>query len=212
MLAAETRDEIERRALEITAELEEKLGPYRFEILPGVEAKWYLVTTWAAYEDKAAGFLSHRGAGVFVPRFAEDAVLRQQKDPGGRIEEIPLGNKLVFPGRVLIYVWDVLEHWRRAKACPGVAAIMVDMHGRPKEVKHSDVSRIQALQFSLSPLDEPKKKNKRGRYGKSQAEQPVQHTDIPDDVIRITCKSYWVADAQERTRLLDKALALPVAA
>lgn len=216
MLSEETRDQIERRALEISAELEKKLGPYRAEIVPPTmdeagklksTANWHVITTWAAYEEKAADFLADRSFGVFVPRFAEDAKLRR---PGAK--DIDLGNKLIFPGRILIFVWDVLAHWRRIKSCPGVASIMVNMHERPIVVTQEDVSRIQALQFSLSPLDEPKKKNKRGRYGRAQPEHHVRHTDIPDDVVRITCQSYWLADAQERTRLLDKALALPTAA
>ena len=48
-----------------------------------------------------------------------------------RHELIDLSDKLMFPGLVFVFVWDVLAHWRRIMACPGVQSIMVDGNEKP---------------------------------------------------------------------------------
>jgi len=202
----EVLEKIKRRALEITADLERKLGPYRAEIIPGAQAAWHIVTTYASNEEKAADYLADRGIGVFVPRFAEGSTLRiaipkhEQRRERACYRDIDLGEKLIFPGRVLVFVWDVRAHWRRIRACPGVAAIMVDQSECPIAVKQLDIAWIQALQFSLVPQP----KEKRDRYSKRS-----KNNDMFNDIITISTKSYWVEDGAERTRLLDKELALP---
>ena len=136
--------EIERRALEVAAENERKIGPFRASIIPSATPAWYVVRTAPSQEDKTARFLEARAIGVFLPRFVKGArmVLRN--------ERIDLSDRLVFPGKVFVFVWDVLAHWRRITACPGVSAIMVDGNERPLTLTDAQVGRIQILQYELA--------------------------------------------------------------
>ena len=67
--------EIERRALEIAAEFDRKLGPYRAQIIPRETPCWHMVRTTPGQENKAFVYLAHRGFGVFLPKFVKGARL-----------------------------------------------------------------------------------------------------------------------------------------
>lgn len=199
MLTAETRDEIERRALEIAAAIEAKRGPYFAEVVPDVQANWHIVTTWAAQEETAADWLAHRAFGVFVPRFADGAAMRDRFGA-----EVDLSEKLIFPCRVFVFVWDILRHWRRLRACPGVAGVMVDDRERPVIVPEGEISRIQAMQFSKLPLAQPATaRTRRRRYRRI-----APPADSIDAVMTISTRSYWHVDGEERNRVLDESLGL----
>jgi hypothetical protein len=71
MLSIDTRKDIERRALEITAQIEEKCGRFEAEVVPGCSPNWHLIATFPNKEDYAAEFLMDRGLGVFVARFED---------------------------------------------------------------------------------------------------------------------------------------------
>lgn len=193
MLAPQTRDEIERRALEITADIERKLGPYRAEITPGASPLWHIVTTFAA-ADEALHHLSDRGFGCYVPYF-ERTILRR-----GR--KIALQSAL-FPGHIFLLVWDIKRHWRRIMACAGVAKILT-VDERPVVVPFDAIYRMQAIEFSgiesLRPKPRRRKKHQRAMDSKD------------GDVISISTKSYWreivTLDDEGRNRLLHTALGL----
>jgi transcription antitermination factor NusG len=119
------RAEIERRALQIAADLDRKLGPYRAQIIPDAKPAWHIVKTAPGQENKAAQFLEDRCVGVFLPKFVKGARLVMKH------ELVDLSDKLLFPGMVFVFVWDVLAHWRRIMACPGVQSIMVDGNEKP---------------------------------------------------------------------------------
>ena len=173
--------EIERRALEIAAELDLKLGPYRAEILPA-QPHWHIVRTTPGQENKATDFLSHRGIGVFLPQFAK----------GSRLPHEDLSDKLMFPGRVFVFVWDVLAHWRRIKDCPGVQSIMTNGSEKPVIVPDHEMKRIQYLQFALAYRT--KRRRRRKRYASA------------NDLITITSADYLHVDGHKRSHVLDAVL------
>jgi hypothetical protein len=176
--------EIEARALEIAAELDRKHGPYRAEVVPDATPHWHIIRTAAGQETKATEYLADRGIGVFLPRFVAGARLILPH------EVVDLSNRLLFPGRVFVFVWDVLAHWRRIMACPGVAGIMVNGAEVPIVVPDAEIDRIQIMQFILAVA----RTKRRKRYGSS------------DDRIVLSTVSYWHVDGNERNRVLDKAL------
>ena len=167
---------IERHALDIAAENERKVGPFRASIIENASPCWHIVRTAPSQEDKAARFLEARAVGVFLPRFVKGSrmLLRQ--------EMIDLSDRLIFPGRVFVFVWDVLAHWRRITACPGVMKIMCDGAERPIVVPDEQMNRIQILQFELA-IARPKR---RRRYASA------------DDRIVISTASHWHVDGNER--------------
>jgi len=176
--------EIEARALEIAAALDRKLGPYHAQVTPDVAPAWHIVRTTPGQENKAAGYLAHRGIGVFVPSFV----------PGSRLklgnELLDLGGKLIFPGRVFLFVWDILAHWRRIMACPGVQAVMLNGSEKPVVVPDVEVDRIQVMQYVLA-VARPKR---RKRYTSA------------NDRITISTLGYNQIDGTERNRVLDRLL------
>ena len=60
---------IERHALEVAAEYERKIGPFRAEIVPDATPAWHVVRTAPGRENTAAEHLERRCVGVFLPRF-----------------------------------------------------------------------------------------------------------------------------------------------
>jgi len=197
MLSAETREEIERRALEIIAVLRERDGPYEAEIIPAVDPQWHLVQTYAGQEEKAVAFLADRSIGVFMPKFSDDASLKVSGI------ELCTGRKLIFPGHLFVFVWDIEAHWRRIMACPGVWRVLMDRPEHPVVVPDTAISFIQALQFGLSPRPKGKRKSRRARF---------EAMAGGEDSVSIFTKSYWTdahrLEPGERISLLHKALGL----
>lgn len=200
MLVPETREQIEKRALEIAAYFDEKDGKRVAEIVPGVTAKWHMANTKPGNEDKVADQLAERGIGAFVPRFDTGSVISIRVAlPMGRWrnEELKVGNKLIFPCRVFIFVWDVMEHWRRVRSCPDLQSIIVDGAQVPVALPDEQISRIQALQFELIPKE--KKQKKRKRY---------QTAEVDDFVRTMHTKDFMAVDGAQRNQALDRSLGL----
>jgi len=129
--------------------------------------------------------LAHRGIGVFLPRFIAGSRLKLGN------ELIDLGDKLLFPGRVFVFVWDVLAHWRRIMACPGVQAIMVNGSEKPVVVPDAEINHIQVMQYVLA-YARPKR---RKRYASA------------NDLITVSTRGYYnQIDGTERNRVLDRLL------
>lgn len=204
MLSTETRREIERRALAITAIIDQKTGPYHAEIICGVEPQWHLIETLPNQENKAATYLIDRMFGIFLPKFTDDATL---KDGGGN--ELCSGRRLIFPGHIFAFVWDIAAHWRRIKTCPGVSQILMDQPEHPVVVPDRIIDKIQALQYGLSPDRKGKRKSRKARR------LAALHGDYGQDdgiEVKLTTMSYWSEmtelDDSGRNRLLHKALGL----
>lgn len=194
-LPRETFDEIERRALQITASLDAKLGPYPAEVIPETRAQWHVAATVPACEDKAIKFLSARGFGVYAPAFEITSVTRGRKVTRYR----PL-----FPGHLFLFVWDIKRHWRRVRACPGVARILC-INEDPVIVPYDAIHRMQAIEYSGMDAFKPKRRNwRRKKRGRLPPEEP--------NIISISPKSYWCniekLDDDQRNQLLHTALGL----
>lgn len=192
MLSSDEIRDIEQRATRIAAYLEWRDGKFRADIRPGIEPRWHLVATVPNKEAKAARFLADRGFGVFMPRFDSPALLRV-RHPNGRSETIDMSGKLVFPGRIFLFVWDVLHHWRQVKACPGVLNIVVDDRERPVTISDSDMDWIQAVQYGLAPH---KRKRYKGKTGNT------------CEFVKVSTASFMELDGPERNRLLERQLSV----
>jgi hypothetical protein len=194
MLAPQTLEQIERRALQITADLDAKLGPYGAEIVPDIRAQWHVAATVPACEDKAIKFLSARGFGVYAPAFEITHIARGRKHTRYR----PL-----FPGHLFLFVWDIKRHWRRVKACPGIAKILC-IEEEPVVVPYPAIHRMQAIEYSGIDALQPKRSRRRKKKGRLVETGP--------NIISISPKSYWSEltnlDDNGRNRLLHKALGL----
>jgi transcription antitermination factor NusG len=170
MLSDDVRRQIEQRALEIIAAIEEREGKYAAEIVPDVVPQWHVVETLPGQEYRALQHLARRCIGVFMPKFDRDC---SRKVNG---VDLCAGRRLMFPGLLFVFVWDVETHWRRIKACPGVRSVLVDGAGCPVVVPDSEIDHIQALQYGLNP--QPKTKRRRYRAGRGQADDEVEHVRI----------------------------------
>jgi transcription antitermination factor NusG len=170
---------IERRALEVAATFDRKIGPFRAEIVPDATPAWYIVRTAPGRETVAADHLEKRCVGIFLPRFVHGARMQLRSvDPTTgrqRVELIDLSDRLIFPAKVFVFVWDVLAHWRRITACPGVAGIMVDGNAKPIVLTDAQINRIQILQYELAIA--PRKRRKRYRSAQ--------------DRLTLTTNSHW---------------------
>jgi len=178
--------EIERRALEIAAEVDRTSGPYYAEIVPDVTPHWHVVHTAPGAEKKAYYFLSHRRFGVFLPTFVKGSRIRHDN------EMVDVGETLIFPGKVFVWVWDVLAHWRRITACPGVQKIMCNRSEKPCVLPDDEKIGIQVLEFRYAI---PRSRRRRKRYGSTS-----------NDMITITSADYLHVDGHKRNHVLDAVL------
>lgn len=152
---------IERRAIEIAARLAARDGPYHAEVVPGCEPHWHLIETLPNMEFKALRFLADRRFGVFLPQFADSASAR-----GRNGDELCNGRRLIFPGRLFVFCWNVALHWRRILACPGVKRVMCDAWEHPAVVPDRVIDAAQVAQYCHIPARRGRK-----RYRRTQAEQ-----------------------------------------
>lgn len=200
LLSHETVEQIKRRALQIAADIEARIGKYSAEIITDVTPQWHLIETLANQELKASEFLVDRHFGVFMPKFEADAIRM--------LDGINLcsGRRLIFPGHLFVFVWDIEAHWRRIRSCPGVLRVLVDRPEHPVVVPDSAIDFIQALQFGLSPAPKPKRKRYKARQ-KQQGNEPEAC-----DYVRISTYSALHGieslDDNGRNGLLHKALGL----
>jgi transcription antitermination factor NusG len=197
MLTDDQIEQIKRRALEITAEIEARTGPFHAEVVPGISPQWHLVETLAGQEFKAVKFLVDRQFGVFLPTF--DGYVNR------KLHGVDMcgGRKLIFPGHVFVFVWDIALHWRRIMSCPGVGAILLERPEQPVVVPDKVIDKIQALQFGFfEPTISRRKRAKLKHQGK-------QHGN---ENITLTCPSRWqdmpALAPDQRIGLLRRALGL----
>jgi hypothetical protein len=72
---------IEQHALDIAAEFERKVGPFRAEIVPDATPAWYVIRTAPGRENTAAEHLERRCVGLFLPRFVKGSRLVSHNQP-----------------------------------------------------------------------------------------------------------------------------------
>lgn len=160
--------EIERRGLEIKADLDAKSGPFAAEFVPDVTPLWHLVETFPGDERKAQAFLARRRFGVFLPVFSR-ATLKELIVAG--FDPHPL----IFPRHLFVLVWDVLRHWRRIVNCPGVARILCDEHERPIVVSHDTILSVRQLAVAYGGDREPQWRGSPADPPADSASEPERH-------------------------------------
>lgn len=168
-------------------------GPYRAELRPGTSPQWHLVKCAPGDENKVSAHFAGRGIGGYLPEFE---VSYQRKGATLR------ARRLLFPGYIFVFVWDVKVHWRRIMACPGVVRIeCVDEH--PVVVPDDMIRRMQVIEALNGATLESLLKRGRGKRGRF---------DGTPKTVTISTKSYMDGitrlDAQGRIGRLHTALGL----
>jgi transcription antitermination factor NusG len=176
-------------------------NPFEAEIRPGCTPRWHVIATHPAAEKIASGHLIARRFGIYLPEFDKREVFR-----GVRRER----HQIMFPGYIFCFVWDVMAHWRRIRACAGVSRVMLDGDW-PMIVPDHVIDEIQGLEIALlihGPAGVQKVRYRRKGWRK-EAEAPKE-TGSQD--VTISTRSYWKdlasLDDNGRNRLLHKALGL----
>jgi transcription antitermination factor NusG len=205
-MLAKLADDSEFRALAMlaaaAASARQASNPCNAEIVPGVIPRWHILTTHPGQEAIAVGHLMDRRFGVYLPEYDRTETFRGCT----RVRHLRM-----FPGYVFLFVWDVMLHWRRIRACTGVSTIMLD-GGRPVVVRDGIVNDIQALECNLllrgpcSPLKViPRFKRKGWR------KNPVVTQEV-EEVVSLSTRSFLCSlsdvDGLGSNRLLHRALGL----
>jgi transcription antitermination factor NusG len=170
---------------------DERMGPYRAEVVPGATPSWVAVTVVAAHENIAAAHLSARGFGIYLPEIERTEIRR-----GRRVDF----KRLMLPGYVFVHVWDLDRHTRRIRACPGVLDFMKfgDEIVRLSWRVINEIRVIENLERPISlPMDEvivPVKKKKRWR--KSRVAQ-TETRQVPNEILCVHAYSPFIEEMRQ---------------
>jgi hypothetical protein len=174
----------------------ERDGPFHAEIVPTETPQWYALQTAPGHEHVAAAHLAGRRFGVFVPAYQEP----RQGDCGAN-QTGPV-RRILFPRHIFLFVWDVLRHWRRIHACPGVVRVLT-IDERPVVVPDAAINQMHMIELKgMSVFDKPKRRRGK-RYYRVDGDESV-----------VTISSYSALDGVEklddaaRVGMLHKALGL----
>lgn len=182
-------------------------NPFEAEIVPNCQPHWHLITVRPAQERIACAHLVGRRFGIYLPEFDHTEIVR------GRMRH---RSENLFPGYVFLFVWDIMAHWRRLRACPGVHRIMLDGDW-PVIVPDRVIKEIQDQEFDMlmegpkSPLKQiPKKRGKRGY--RREAAPTSNGAETAEVFVSMSTRSFWgelaALDGDGRNRLLHQALGL----
>jgi hypothetical protein len=106
------RDNAERENFIRAAD--ERAGPFGAELVRDVTPRWHAARCVGGLERSAAGFLIGRRFGIYLPEFDYE-------------DGKPLSHpRVLIPGYVFVYVWDIERHERRIRACPGVLGFLLE--------------------------------------------------------------------------------------
>lgn len=170
--------DLARRALVISESLETR-QPNRFaEVFPDVMPHWHVATVMPGRERTAAEDLSDRRFGVYLPESEHTEIRRGRKVDFKR---------LMLPGYVLVFVWDIDRHMERIRACEGVRG-MLFVDGRVAIIPDRLVDRIRVVENRERPLKamvEVVKHKKRWR----QSQKTLEERNIGDNDI-LSVSSY----------------------
>lgn len=179
--------EFERRALEISARLDGKARCRNAEVIEGVTPRWHVATVFPGQERTAAEDLGDRCFGVYLPESEHTEVRRGRKVDFKR---------LMLPGYVLVFVWDVDRHMDRIRACDGVRSMLFH-DGRVAIVPDRLVDRIRATENRERPLKmtvEVIKKRKR------QSHKCFEQRDVTDnDIIGVHAFSPFMEELRSES-------------
>lgn len=164
--------ELSRKALAISATLDGRNARRNAEVYAGVTPCWHVVMALPGQERTAADDMSDRAFGVYLPESEHTEVRRGRK--------VDL-KKLMLPGYVLVFVWDMERHHGRICACEGVRGVLM-INGRAAIVPDRYVDIIRKAENRERPLRalvEVVKKKKRWR----QSQKTLEERDVTDNDI-----------------------------
>lgn len=161
---------LSRRALEISESLETRQPQRYAEVFPDVTPHWHVATVLPGRERTAAEDLSDRRFGVYLPESEHKEVRR------GRVIDL---KRLMLPGYVFVFVWDVDRHIDRIRACEGVRGLLF-RNGCVAIVPDRLIDRVREAENRERPLRmtvEVVKKRKR------QSRMCMEERDVTDNDI-----------------------------
>ncbi len=146
--------DLAREAEESVRQRDERQGPYHAEIVDGCEPLWHVLIVEPASERITAAHLVGRRFGVYLPEFDKKVV-----QPSGRVR---LVRRRLFPGYLFLFVWDVMRHMRRIRACPGAIHLLFD-GSHPAVVPDKLIDRMQAIEAGMINLkaDRPRRRRRK---------------------------------------------------
>jgi transcription antitermination factor NusG len=118
-----------------------------------VTPKWHVLEVFAGSEMDTVEWLAERGFGVFLPVYFVSSISR------GRLVH---RRRIVIPGYVFVFVWDIEAHRSRITACETVTKIMMDGETAAK-VKDEDIQKLRAVELYLDTFSSASKKKRRRR-------------------------------------------------
>lgn len=92
------------------------IDPRMAQVVPGVTAQWFLVEVFRPAVERK---ITDLGFGLLVPEIRERIVRR------GRLIDT---RRPMFPGYVLVFMWNGNGNWGKLKACDGVLNIVGALH------------------------------------------------------------------------------------
>lgn len=200
-ISAEDFAIIEQRALDIQARLEDRRPQRNAEIFPGVTPLWHVVMTQPGQERTASDELQDRGFGIYLPESEFTEVRRGRKIDGKR---------LMLPGYVLTFVWDVDYHSSRIRVCNGVRDILF-VNGRAAIVPDWMVNILRVAENKERPLRTVVEVVKRR---KRQSHKSLKEIDVTDcDIVGVHAYSPYIEAMRaeqeaERLSAFHKAIGL----
>lgn len=206
VLTPEMFADLSRRALEISANLEQYRPNRNAEVYPDVTPHWHVATVMPGRERTACDDLSDRSFGVYLPESEHVEIRRGRKVDFKR---------LMLPGYVFVFVWDVDRHMERIRACDGVRG-MLFINGRVAIVPDRLIDGVRAAENRERPLqgfrsEQPKKQKRCWR----KARRASEHGEVQEnEIIAVHSYSPYVeelrsADDAERLSAFHRALGLP---
>lgn len=201
-MSPEVWADLAKRALAISARLDAHQRTRFAEVYPDVTPHWHVVTVLPGQERTAAEELADRCFGVYLPESEHVEVRR------GRKRDV---KKLMLPGYVPIFVWDVDRHMGRIRACDGVRGVLM-FSGRAAIVPDALIDRIRRAENFDRPLRMTVEVIKRR---KRQSRKFLEERDVSDtDIIGVHAYSPYLEELRseseaERLSAFHKAMGLP---
>ena len=177
------------------------------EVVIGLRPEWYVLQILPAHERVAAGHLTGRRFGIFLPELEEERTTR------GRRQRVLLP---MFPGYVFVFTWLGALNHDRIRSCPGVFDFLRRVNGEPAVVSDRLMNAVRAVENVKRPLvleqediGKPKRIKRRWRRLRHVTEVQIQDNEIIDT-------HTWSAfrdgvangDAGTRNRLLAEVLGI----